>query len=157
MLARAALASVLVGLLAACSSPIDTGPPPAPPLDVFEAEVYPVLARDCAFAACHGDRRRFFRVFAPGRVRLSGDSGPFDPPTEAEVTETYDRARSMLAGSARVTDSLLLRKPLAAAAGGGSHQGVDAFGQNVFPDRDDARWRAMRDWACSGGASCTDP
>ena len=113
----------------------------------FEAEVYPVLLRDCGFPACHGDSDRFFRVHGPGRSRLDPETLPYDAPTTAEIDATFDRARSMLAAVPDPRESLLLRKPLEASAGGGAHMGLDALGRNVYASREDPSWIAIAAWA----------
>jgi hypothetical protein len=120
-----------------------------PELDraVFDAEVYPLLLRDCGFPACHGDRDRFFRVFGPGRTRLSADTSLYEPATSAEREATFDRARSMLAAVPDPTQSLLLRKPLEEQSGGGAHLGLDALGRNVYGSTEDPAWRVLAAWA----------
>jgi hypothetical protein len=113
----------------------------------FEAEVYPILLRDCGFPACHGDSDRFFRVHGPGRTRLDPETLPYDAPTAAEIDATFDRTRSMLAAVPDPRESLLLRKPLEASAGGGAHMGLDALGRNVYASREDPSWQAIAAWA----------
>jgi hypothetical protein len=113
----------------------------------FEAEVYPILLRDCGFPACHGDTDRFFRVHGPGRTRFDPETLPYDPPTTAEIDATFDRARSMLAAVPDPRESLLLRKPLEASAGGGGHMGLDALGRNVYASREDPSWQTIAAWA----------
>lgn len=113
--------------------------------------MYPVIARDCGFPACHGAPERFFRVYAPGRTRLAGGIGPA---TVEEIDATYERARSMLATTEAPEDSLLLRKPLEQSEGGAAHMGRDRFGRNVYRSRDDPRWRALRVWARGESAPC---
>jgi len=90
----------MVGLVAlsACSDPERLAEPPAVDRVVFEAEVYPILLRDCGFPACHGDTDRFFRVHGPGRTRLDTSTLPYAAPTDEELEATFDRARSMLSG-----------------------------------------------------------
>jgi len=133
--------------LAACSDPERLAQPPDVDRAIFEAEVYPILLRDCGFPACHGDGDRFFRVHGPGRTRLDPSSLPYDPPSTEEIDATFDRARSMLSGVPDPMQSLLLRKPLEAAAGGGAHVGLDALGRNVYASTDDPSWQAIAAWA----------
>ena len=121
--------------------------PPAPDRAVFDAQVYPVLLRDCGFVACHGDASRYFRVFGPGRARLDPGTARYAPPSDAERGAAFDRARSMLAGVSDPAQSLLLRKPLEAGAGGAAHMGRDALGRNVYADRDALGWRTLAAWA----------
>lgn len=149
-------ASVLV--VFGCSTPVRPAAPPdeenGPGADFrpdFEQYVYPVLARDCAFPDCHGTPDRFFRVYAPGRVRLPAEDGTDTAikaaPTPIELDEAYDRARSMLAGVSTPAQSRLVRKPLASSAGGGAHKGVDGFERNVYRNKRTVGWCAIAKWA----------
>lgn len=126
---------------------------PAPDPELFEQRVYPMLLRNCAFTSCHGDERRFFQVYGPGRTRADPKQMPSDPPTRVEIQRSYDRARSMLSTAAHPADSLLLRKPLEATQGGEGHKGVDALGRNVFRSQDDADYMLLLRWATSRGKS----
>lgn len=141
-----------VFLLAACGSK-QIEPPPTPDAASFEATAYPVLLRDCAFPACHASNERFFQVYGPGRVRL--DPMPMEdvyaPAKPAELQLSYERARSMLSSS-KVEDSLLLRKPLEASAGGAAHKGADELGRNVYRSKQDAGYQALLQWAASMSA-----
>ena len=124
---------------------------PSPDGVQFVHEVYPLLLRDCGFPACHGAPERFLRVLGPGRVRETNDIELNDAPLLREVELSYARAVSMLATSDEPVDSLLLRKPLALAAGGQTHVGVDTFGQNLFRDRSDDDYQLLLAWALSHG------
>lgn len=138
-----------------CYSPLPTAPP-NPDRAAFGSEIYPILVRDCGFPACHGSPDRFFRVFGPGRTRQFPDT-PIPGPASgggldsaelpAEVDATYERARSMLAGAASASESLLVRKPLEVDQGGAPHFGTDAYGRDVFPDQEDSRYQAILRWA----------
>lgn len=141
-----ALAFVVLPLLA-CRDDERIAQPPDLDRAVFDAEVYPILLRDCGFPACHGERARFFRVFGPGRTRLVAATSLYEPATEAEREATFDRARSMLAAVPDPMQSLLLRKPLEERAGGGAHLGLDALGRNVYASMEDPSWRAIAAWA----------
>lgn len=112
--------------------------------------VYPVLLRDCGFPACHGAPERFFRVWGPGRVRLGSESAAFDGVTGAEASASFEIALSMI-DAARPERSLLLRKPLAIAAGGTSHGGNDNYGRNVYRTRNDAGYLALERWVLELG------
>lgn len=138
-------------LLAACASK-QTQEPPTPDAASFEATAYPVLLRDCAFPACHASNERFFQVYGPGRVRLNPDPmlDVYQPATQAELQLSYERARSMLS-SPKVEDSLLLRKPLEASAGGAAHKGDDELGRNVYRTKQDAGYQTLLQWAASMG------
>ena len=114
----------------------------------FKTDVYPVLIRDCAFQACHGAPERFFRIWGPGRVRLSPQSTAFSDATTDEVTRTYERARSMV-DREHPERSLLLRKALATEAGGAGHLGADKFGRNVYRTVDDDGYLKLSRWVFS--------
>ncbi len=137
---------VPIGISSCASSPAPANPPEVDRC-TFDAKVYPVLARDCGFPACHGDPGRFFRIWSPGRFRLSEDTELLAPATEEELAASFERARSMLAGPADPEDSLLLRKPLAAESGGSAHFGSDNLGRNVYADQRAAGWVAISEWA----------
>lgn len=112
----------------------------------FDQEVYPVLLRDCGFHACHGSTERFFQVFGPGRGRLDvATTKPLDAATDAERLHSYERARSMLDVKAPES-SLLLRKPLAVAAGGAGHEGADELGRNVYQSKTELGYAALERW-----------
>lgn len=117
----------------------------------FQREVYPVLLRDCGFPACHGAPQRFFRVWGPGRVRLPGaKSTPaaFDLPTVDEISATYSLALSMI-DAGDPGRSALLRKPLAVAAGGAGHLGVDKHGRDLYRTTQDTGYVTIARWVHS--------
>jgi hypothetical protein len=118
-----------------------------PDLNRFANEAYPVLLRDCGFPACHGATDRFFRVFGPGRTRFmpAMNADPGDPATSDEISQSYDRARSMI-DAKNPPRSLLLRKSLASEAGGAGHKGVDLLGRNVYASTADPNYQIVRAW-----------
>lgn len=117
---------------------------------MFRDTAYPILLRDCAFAACHGDTRRFFVVYGPARTRLDPATDMDAPVTPEELAQTYARAQSMLTDPAGVRRSLLLRKPLAVSAGGAGHVGTDAWGDAPYPSKADPSYQALLAWARTG-------
>ena len=137
-------------LLGACADPDVEVTIPTPDVQSFEVNVYPILLRDCGFPACHGDTRRFFRVFGPGRTRYRPrDVTPLlAPATAEELTASYHRARSMLATDGKVEDSALLQKPLLAG-----HEGHDEWGQNVYWSAADPSYQTLLRWAHSTRAA----
>jgi hypothetical protein len=144
-------------LLGACG-PLEGDPVriPAPDAHEFELDVYPQMLRDCGFVECHGNPSRFFRLYGPGRTRLSPDALPYDPVTPDEIKHSYDRARSMLSGAASVLDSQLLRKPLSKYSGGAEHKGTDKFGSNVYATTADPGYQKLLRWALSVQAHAAD-
>jgi hypothetical protein len=144
----------LLVLLAACVDEPLSATPPVPNRATFDDVIYPILARDCAFPACHAGEARFFRVFGPGRARLDPATGLAAPATAEEMDMAYDRARSMLAAVRAPEESLLLRKPLEIDRGGAAHMGVDQYGRDVYASREDPSYVALLQWA-EGAAGST--
>jgi hypothetical protein len=153
------LASML--LFGGCQAGLDDGLAPAQ-LDepFFRCRVQPVLTQSCAAFACHGDGRRFFRVFARNRLRLGGteaDRNAFL--NEGERGYNYASA-SALVVPGRPDESLLLRKPLDEGAGGYFHQGAHIFGGgDVFLDREDGDYQVIAQWieGATEDPSCIEP
>jgi hypothetical protein len=116
---------------AGCAKSSDGWQRPQRSFQLFQSDVVPVLLRDCAFPTCHGSSQRFFRVWGPGRTRLDPTTREFDPLTPNEAIQSYQLAVSMVDANAP-SRSLLLRKPLAVAAGGARHLGEDKFGRNLY-------------------------
>jgi hypothetical protein len=134
---RAALATgTLVVGLAACDAPSEPQVPGGGrslPLDrdVFAARVEPVLqARGCSNMACHGGQ-------GAGMLMLSGGSD-----VDADFVNASPHTRPWEPPS-----SPLVRKPLAAAAGGLVHGGGV-----VFADTSDADYRTLLAWIAGGTA-----
>ncbi|MBK9032122.1 MAG: hypothetical protein IPL61_12520 [Myxococcales bacterium] len=145
-LALLALATAALG----CSVPDDEVVVPDADPVVFKDAVYPILLRDCAFTACHGNPDRFLVVFGPGRARLREDTDLDAPVTAEELAVTYTRTRSMLMSPAGIKRAPLLRKPLAEADGGVRHRGTDPWGNAIFPSKDDPRFIVLAQWALAG-------
>lgn len=143
MIRSIAMAAALAGCVVAAG---DLTVPAADP-ESFQTKVYPILLGDCGFPACHGDPRRFFTVFGPGRTRLDAETSPYDPATPDELAQTYTRTRSMLLAPDGVRRSPLLRKPLAVSAGGAGHRGDDVWGASVFASKADPRFQTLFFWA----------
>lgn len=145
---RSAAAGLVIAflVLAGCGEDVDELTLGAPDRVAFETQVYPILLRDCGFHACHGSHERFFQVFGPGHGRLRPETEPAADLTPEENEHNFQRARSML-DPADPTSSLLLRKPLAAGAGGAGHQGVDRLGRDVYQDRIDPSYLVLQRWA----------
>ena len=149
MLGRGPSALGLVLMLCSCSYEPASVRDLNPDVALFESSVYPVLIRDCAFYACHGNAARFFRVYGPGRLRISDALETYDPVTPAELHDTYERARSMLQGVRGIDDSLFLRKPLDSGEGGAGkgHRGTDLWGHDVYRLKTDVAYQALVAWA----------
>jgi hypothetical protein len=129
-------------LLAACEGPAPgTEPLPLADLTRFEAEVQPHLALRCASGGCHGRPERPLSLFAPGAHRLDRERVHLDEPLSRVELEENARRVSAFALTPRARDSLIVRKPLAQAAGGLWHGGGD-----VFLDDGDPSCRALVAW-----------
>jgi hypothetical protein len=138
-------------LCCACGSKQPAGAFAKREFPAFQREVYPVLLRDCAFPTCHGGPQRFFHVWGPGRVRLPGPKGTpgaVDLPTVDEISASYSLALSMI-DNEDPSRSPLLRKPLAVAAGGAGHRGVDKHGRDVYRTMQDSGYVTLARWVLS--------
>jgi hypothetical protein len=148
----ALLGGLLLLACAACGEAIDPPVVATRNFPSFRNDVYPVLLRDCATVECHGDAKRFFRVWGPGRVRLPLENmtlpEALDQPTGTEVSTTYSLALSMI-DERDLARSPLLRKPLAVSAGGSGHMGVDNYGRDVYRTTSDEGYQAIARWVFS--------
>lgn len=144
------LVPLLALLVAGCALDAPPANPPLPNRAMFEAEVYPILMRDCGFPDCHGNRDRFFRVYGLGRLRLDPEALIDAPLEEAEMNESYERARSMLGSATRAEDTLLVRKPLEIDQGGAPHLGIDNHGQDLYASPEDPSYQVLLTWARTG-------
>lgn len=138
----------VVALLCLGGCGVPNEPVEVPLLDeaAFRCSVQPMLAKRCAFLACHGTALRPLRVYAPNRLRLGGEASERDRPLgEEELEANYDRARALALGGH--DEALLLQKPLDVAAGGLFHRGQEMFGgEDVFVSRDDPGYRLLLAW-----------
>lgn len=155
------VAALLVG---GCRGDLAAPLPFDPALDeaYFRCRVQPVLTKDCSMFACHGDGRRYFRVYARNRLRyqLSGEAQRNALMTLAERTANFDAARAFVDENSP-SDSLLLKKPLAQSAGGYFHRGETIYNRgNVFLTRDDPEYKALAAWIVDGAKedpNCVEP
>lgn len=143
---RLVTACVLL-LLAGCRADL-SDPAPLPALDepYFRCRVQPVLTRSCSAFACHGDGRRFFRVFARNRLRLGGTEAERNAFLRAdERAYNFDSARAVV-NAADPSQSLLLRKPLETTAGGYYHGATLRGTSDVFAGEDDPDFKVLSAW-----------
>lgn len=135
-------------LLAGCLAPVGEGEPlQVGSVEVFAAEVQPVLAERCATGGCHGRPDRMLALYAPGQHRADPDRVYLDEPlTTEELWANAERLAAFAHGRDGV-DSLALRKPLAIEAGGCFHEGGD-----VFRTRTDPGYRSIERWLSTRGA-----
>jgi hypothetical protein len=126
----------------------------------FDCKVQPVLTKSCAMFVCHGDGRRFFRIYARNRLRLGGaerDRNAFLRADEREAN--YLAARAMV-DAEDSSQSLLLLKPLQESAGGYFHGGETKYGAgDVFATTDDADYAVLKAWVdgATDDPSCIEP
>jgi len=107
-------------------------------LVAFSSITQPVLDTDCASPNCHGRPERPLAIFSPGKYRRD--------PARTFLNEPLDE--SELAANAQgvaafaldpLTDGqpidmcLVLRKPLARAAGGSGHEGGEQYRDTAEP------------------------
>lgn len=125
----------------------------------FRCRVQPVLTKSCGAFACHGDGRRYFKVFGRNRLRSAGTEeqrNAFMRPEEGSFN--FDSARAMVDIS-QPDQSLLLLKPLNTKAGGYYHGALDYGASNVFINKDDPDYKTLVAWV--GGAkedpACVEP
>ncbi|MEZ4337514.1 MAG: hypothetical protein R3B82_12910 [Sandaracinaceae bacterium] len=148
-----------VALAAGCAAP---APSAWAPLDepYFRCRVQPGLTRSCSAFACHGDARRPFTVFARNRLRWGGDERDRNARLrDDERAFNYESALGMVDVDAP-EESLILRKPLDAAAGGGFHGGATLFGAgDVYATEEDLEYQVLREWVMGAVAdpTCVEP
>ena len=145
------VAFLALGLLAfPCAAPAPSTQ--VPPLDraYFEHEVEPQLVASCAYNTCHGAPLRPLRVYSLAGLRID----PALTSNQVLTAEEHEANFLRASASAAATSSTLpdfLRKPLQLEAGGAGHGGVDRFGQNIYANKDDRRWKVLEAWL--GGAT----
>jgi hypothetical protein len=144
---RLMLCVLTLGALGACDDPQEGWKVADREFRGFQ-DVYPVLMRDCGFHTCHGADERAFRIYGPGRGRLTDDVRALDALTGDEVSLSFSIALSMIDAD-HPERSLLLTKPLAVEAGGAAHGGIDDFGRNVYRTKDDEGYKAIAKWVLS--------
>ena len=154
---RAIAPVALLAALAACTQANPVVEVEGPDVDAFRCRVEPVLARRCAFAACHGDRARPFRVYAPNRLRFGLPADALAAPlTPDEHAANYEMAASFAQPTAGYEEPLLVGKPLTERLGGAVHGGAEMFGAgDVFETGDDPELAVLRAWIA--GATEEEP
>jgi hypothetical protein len=159
---RFALGLVLgLAPLAACQKDLDAPLEPAE-LDrpFFDCRVQPVLTKYCAALACHGDSKRYFKLFARNRLRIAGDEPERNVFMRAEERQhNYDAARAFV-DRAAPDRSLLLMKPLDEAAGGAFHVGANLYkAGDVFAGTDDPDYQVLAQWIAGAteAPTCQEP
>jgi len=118
----------------------------------FRCAVQPILTKNCSTFACHGTPDRYFRIYARNRLRygIATESQRNSFLNAQERQLNYDAARAFIDVNV-VDDSLLLKKPLEADAGGATLLGTS----NVFPKVDGGEYKILVKWA--SGEKAKDP
>ena len=91
----------------------------------YAREVHAVIEARCGTLDCHGDARRPLRIYAETGLRLR-DELRGQPLTPEELADNL-RAIEAIDPGAAAEEHLLVRKPLAVAAGGQKHLGGELW------------------------------
>lgn len=139
-------AMAAAALLAACSVPVEDATAVRwLDADAFEADVQPILAARCGNPSCHGRPDRPFAVYSPLQWRADAARTHLpEPLTDDELAHNYTAACVFVTEAGWPDDALLLRKPLAEAAG--TYHG----GGPVFDGTSDDDYRTVRAWVEGG-------
>lgn len=121
-------------------------------LDVatYQSQVDPYLGARCATLDCHGMAGRPLRIYSELGLRLRAELR--EQPITAEEQRLNVEAVAGLDPGVAALDHLLLRKPLALAAGGIAHKGTQ-----IWATRDDPGYRCLYGWmaATPDAAACS--
>jgi hypothetical protein len=126
----------------------------------FRCRVQPILAKDCGQLACHGDDRRYLKVYSRNRLRrstLESERNAAFLPEERDANFANARAFVRLDAPAK---SLLLLKPLDETAGGAFHRGAEIFGAgDVFLTTEDPDYQVILQWieGATEDPACVEP
>jgi hypothetical protein len=149
-------------LLIGCQGSLDA-PAPSASLDpnFFRCRVQPVLVKNCSAFLCHGDARRFLRVYGRDRLRygIAGEDERNRALSPAEIEANFESASAFVDG-VTPDQSLIVLKPLETDAGGYFHRGAEIFGQgNVFAAPGDPDLDVIRQWAhgAKENDTCVEP
>lgn len=126
----------------------------------FRCRVQPVLTKNCSAFACHGDAKRYFRVYARNRLRLGGNEAERNALLRDTERAFNFASASGFVDQAHADESLLVKKPLDEKAGGYYHGGAELFGKgDVFGSRQDAELEVLANWirGKKEDAACIEP
>lgn len=154
---RALIALALVGCQDNLDAPLEQAQLDRP---FFDCKVQPVLTKLCSALACHGDERRYFRVFSRNRWRITDDES-----TRNAIMDPVERDHNYAAALAVVDAdeperSPLLVKPLEQSAGGYFHVGATLYAKgNVFATTDGSDYQVLADWIAGAteATTCIEP
>jgi hypothetical protein len=91
----------------------------------YARDVQPIFEARCATLDCHGMTDRPLRLYAETGLRASDDLRDL-PMTEAELLANVRAAEAIDSGTP-FDEGMMMRKPLAEAAGGVAHEGGDVW------------------------------
>ena len=119
-------ALALIVALAGCGQD-DQGVEPLEPCDVdaYARDVHPIFEARCATLDCHGVAGRPLRLYAETGLRVRADLRDL-PITEEELIANV-RAAEAIDPRVAPERQMILRKPLAEAAGGVEHEGGELW------------------------------
>ena len=126
----------------------------------FDCKVQPVLTKYCSAFACHGDGRRYYRIYARNRLRRGGTEQERNAFMREAEREANFIASRVLIDQDNPRQSIFLLKPLQQSAGGYYHGGETKFGQgDVFADREDPDFKILERWVMgeSDDPNCIEP
>ena len=158
---RISAIALSLGFQFGCQDGLDD-PSSLPALDeaYFRCHVQPVLVKSCGAFACHGDGRRYFRVFGRNRLRAQGAERERHSLLTSDAFQyNFDSARAIVDREAPPASPLLL-KPLEQRAGGSYHRGADIFGMgNVFLSREERDFKTLDAWVhgAKEDPACKEP
>ncbi len=113
-------------------------------VEEFATYVQPVLEAGCASLDCHGVAGRPLRLYGRDGLRLDADLRGMDA-TEQEVAANIRAIDGLTPAQGQIEDHLILRKPLAIAAGGMHHVGGE-----LWLDQSDPAYRCLHAWLRAG-------
>lgn len=126
----------------------------------YRCRVQPILIKSCAGFLCHGDTKRFFRLFGSNRLRYGLPPDKRNSPILPEETAYNFASAAAFVDRTDPDKSLLLTKPLDQAAGGNYHGGATEFGQgDVFLSKDEADFVTISAWVAGEkeDPACVEP
>jgi hypothetical protein len=147
-LAALALLAASAALLLGCEKGL-TDPAPLPELDeaYFRCHVQPILTKNCSMFACHGTPERYYRIYARNRLRygIADESKRNSQLNEGERKHNFDATRAFV-DIDKADESLILKKPLEADAGGFYHGATKLGTANVFPSIEAGEYTTILKW-----------
>jgi len=144
---RALLPVTCALALTGCVGPVGDGEPlEVGSIEMYAAEIQPIVTERCASGGCHGRPDRLLALYAPGQHRMDPARTYYDEPLSDEELWVNAERLAAFAHGEDAPASLTLRKPLAEEAGGCFHEGGDVFRTTTDPG-----YRLMERWLATRG------